>query len=332
MVVPLSSNAIEGLESKRAMIVASTGGHLAQAIRWHRRLRLDDDSHFVTFESPQSLSLLSDLPHTFVPYVAPRDAARIALMARELFDVYRRSSPELIFSTGAGVAISAIPVAWRHRIPFYFVESVSRFDGPSLTGRILSHVPGIRRGTQHASWASATWPYVGTLLDEYLPPEEVRPSAGGALRVFVTLGTIRPFRFDRLVDGVLNALRPEDQVTWQLGQTERDGLPGSSHTQVAANEYTRLASEADVVVTHAGIGGILDLLDAGVSPVVVPRRSRHGEHIDDHQGQAAREIAARGLGLVVEADEITRDALSGRGRVRRRVPDVVAPPRPSSGG
>jgi UDP-N-acetylglucosamine transferase subunit ALG13 len=309
---------LDGLRARRALVVASTGGHLAQAVRWHRRLGLDAESHFVTFESPQSLSLLADLPHTFVPYVAPRDTVGVARATRRLFAIHRDSAPEVVLSTGAGIALSAVPVAWRHRLPFYFLESVSRFDGPSLTGRILSSTPGVRLGTQHATWASPKWPYVGTLLDDYLPPEPTTQPSPQKLRIFVTLGTIRPYRFDRLVDRMLATLTPEDEVTWQLGDTIRENLPGDCRVQVPADEYRRLALDADVVVTHAGIGAVLDLMDLGISPVLVPRRAKHAEHVDDHQLQAAREIAARGLGLAVEADEISRDALRKRGRVRRR--------------
>jgi UDP-N-acetylglucosamine--N-acetylmuramyl-(pentapeptide) pyrophosphoryl-undecaprenol N-acetylglucosamine transferase len=41
----------------------------------------------------------------------------------------------------------------------------------------------------------------------------------------------------------------------------------------------------------------------------VPRRLAHGEHVDDHQIQIARELARRGLSVSVDADALTRDDL-----------------------
>src|SRR3954467_2268478 len=64
---------LRSLRGLRLLVVASTGGHLAQAVQWHQRLGAAPQSHFVTFASRQSESLLGQYPHSYVPYVAPRD-------------------------------------------------------------------------------------------------------------------------------------------------------------------------------------------------------------------------------------------------------------------
>jgi UDP-N-acetylglucosamine transferase subunit ALG13 len=51
--------------------------------------------------------------------------------------------------------------------------------------------------------------------------------------------------------------------------------------------------EADVVVTHAGVGSVLCAREAGHVPVVVPRLHRYDEHVDDHQLEL---VAALGVG------------------------------------
>ena len=51
---------------------------------------------------------------------------------------------------------------------------------------------------------------------------------------------------------------------------------------------------ADVVVTHAGVGSILTCLRLGRTPLVVPRQSRFGEHVDDHQVELTRALADDG--------------------------------------
>jgi UDP-N-acetylglucosamine transferase subunit ALG13 len=52
--------------------------------------------------------------------------------------------------------------------------------------------------------------------------------------------------------------------------------------------------EADVVVTHAGVGSVLCAREAGHVPVVVPRLHRFGEHVDDHQLELVAALGADG--------------------------------------
>jgi UDP-N-acetylglucosamine transferase subunit ALG13 len=63
--------------------------------------------------------------------------------------------------------------------------------------------------------------------------------------------------------------------------------------------------DADVIITHAGVGSALTALRAGKRAIYVPRRKRYDEHVDDHQVAMARELDSRGLVLAREADEIT---------------------------
>jgi UDP-N-acetylglucosamine transferase subunit ALG13 len=63
------------------------------------------------------------------------------------------------------------------------------------------------------------------------------------------------------------------------------------------------------VVTHAGVGTVIGLIESGIFPVVVPRRSAHGEHVDDHQEEISELVSHLGIGLVTEADELTLDDL-----------------------
>jgi len=57
--------------------------------------------------------------------------------------------------------------------------------------------------------------------------------------------------------------------------------------------------EADVVVTHAGVGSVLCAREAGHVPVVVPRLHRFGEHVDDHQLELVAALAGDGHVIAV---------------------------------
>lgn len=296
---------------KRILLVASTGGHLSQLVRLAQRENVSEDSVWVTFDSPQSRSLLAGKPTLWVDYVAPRDAGGTLRAYRKIDAALDPADFDGVLSTGAAVGVAGLAWAKRHRIPGHYVESVSRTDGPSLTGRIVRSLRLGRTYTQHAEWASRQWQPVESVLGEFLRETMApKPDPADPLKILVTLGTIRPYRFDRLVDRIVDVSLPGDEITWQLGETYREDLPGTAHRMLEADELLEAALEADVVVTHSGVGTVLQMLDHGVSPIVVPRHKEWQEHVDDHQLQIWRLLSRSDIAHPVEVPELTRDVLT----------------------
>lgn len=294
-------------ERRRLLLVASTGGHLAQLNMIADRLGATDDSVWITFDSPQSRSLLAGKDARFVPYIPPR-GWRQALRAWVLAARITRSMKfDAAVSTGAGLAFAVLPQMRLRGIPTFYIESVSRLQGPSLTGRMISATRTASLRTQHSSWADARWRPFPPVLGQFVPqPRGPHPTAagGGSRRpsVFVTLGTIHPYRFDALIDGLLASGLVDESTVWQVGETSRTDLPGTVEQYMGAAEFSRACADADVVVTHAGVGTILALLEAEIFPVVVPRRSARREHVDDHQVQISSLVKSLGVAAVAEAD------------------------------
>lgn len=56
------------------------------------------------------------------------------------------------------------------------------------------------------------------------------------------------------------------------------------------DELQRALGEASVIVCQGGPGSIMDARSVGKVPIVVPRQSRLGEHVDDHQVRFARRL------------------------------------------
>jgi UDP-N-acetylglucosamine transferase subunit ALG13 len=108
--------------------------------------------------------------------------------------------------------------------------------------------------------------------------------------IFATVGThAQPFaRF-------LQALADLDaDVVVQYGHNEP---PAGVREAVAFMPFDVLNAhmrEADVVVTHAGVGSVLCARRAGHVPVVVPRLHRYDEHVDDHQLELVAALGAGG--------------------------------------
>ena len=116
------------------LLVASTGGHLAELHDLAPRLGVGV-RRWVTFDSPQSRSLLEDEDVVFVPPTTSRDVVgvlRDLVIARRMVKAERY---EHVISTGAAVAMAFFLPAAAAGIRCSYIESATRTDGPSLTGR-----------------------------------------------------------------------------------------------------------------------------------------------------------------------------------------------------
>jgi UDP-N-acetylglucosamine--N-acetylmuramyl-(pentapeptide) pyrophosphoryl-undecaprenol N-acetylglucosamine transferase len=283
------------------LLVASTGGHLAELHDLVPRLGVQE-RRWVTFDSPQSRSLLAGEDVVHVPPAVSRDlvgAVRDLVIARKMF---RRRRYDRVISTGASVAMSFFVPATAAGVECAYIESATRTDGPSLTGRMAARLPGVKMFTQYRSWADETWLYGGSIFDGFA----AGPSGRRAVRkVVVTLGTHPRYTFPRLLSRLVDILPPGLDVLWQVGATRVARMPADARVSVPIDEMRRAMREADVVVSHAGVGSALAAMQAGRRAVFVPRRRLHGEHVDDHQVAMARELQSRDLVLAREADEVT---------------------------
>jgi UDP-N-acetylglucosamine transferase subunit ALG13 len=227
-----------------------------------------------------------------------------AIMMREID--WRSEGFTSAVSTGAAVGLAGLAAARLHHVPAFFIECGCHVNGPAITGKLVSLDPGISKSCQYEHWARPGWKYRGSLLDDFAAiPKGPREHP----RLFVTLGTIRPYRFDAMVDAVLATGLADDQTVWQLGTTAREGLPGKVVSEMSRDDFEQCARAADVVITHAGIGSLLDLLDMGIYPIVVPRRAHRSEHVDDHQLQIAQLVQARGISCVKEVESLDRSVI-----------------------
>src|SRR5699024_2965519 len=74
-----------GTRAPRLLLAASTGGHLTQLVRFARSAGVFDRATWVTFDSPQSRSLLAGQRVVWVEYIAPRDVQGV-LRARRVLE------------------------------------------------------------------------------------------------------------------------------------------------------------------------------------------------------------------------------------------------------
>lgn len=109
--------------------------------------------------------------------------------------------------------------------------------------------------------------------------------------IFVTVGTARDF--ERLVKKA-DELGKKYKIVIQRGQTKyRPRNCKYFDFIIDRDRFLRYIKMAEVVVTHAGVGTIINSLTERKPTVVVPRRKMFNEHKNDHQMDIARELEKR---------------------------------------
>lgn len=292
-----------------ALLVASAGGHLDELMIHVARLGIDRSTAvWVTSPTPQTESLLKDERVIWVPRVGSGEVGKAVRGLTRALRIHRQVKPDLVVSTGALFATPHLLAASLMGCETWFIDSATRVAGPSSTGKFVQRLTRAKLYSQSDRWDDARWTPVPSVFDAFEPyplPDSQQPTA--LTRATVSLGSeIWPFpRAIERVEGLL----PEADITWQVGTTEypKDGrlLP----QWLPADELRSAIGQSDVVVMHAGVGSVLVALDEGRVPVILPRRQRHKEMVDDHQTEIAALLADRGLAISVDPDELTLEHL-----------------------
>jgi UDP-N-acetylglucosamine--N-acetylmuramyl-(pentapeptide) pyrophosphoryl-undecaprenol N-acetylglucosamine transferase len=157
---------------RRVLACASSGGHFKQLVRLVDRLPDVGEVVWLTYDSGLSDDLLvaagrGDDRVVHAPHAAPRDVVNLARDARVAGRLLREDRYDLVVSTGAGIAVATLPLARAKGVRAVFIESATRAEGPSMSGRILQRVPGIELYTQNPGYA-ARWGDIGSVHDEFI--------------------------------------------------------------------------------------------------------------------------------------------------------------------
>ncbi len=133
--------------------------------------------------------------------------------------------------------------------------------------------------------------------------------------IVLTVGEQEPF--DRLVGSadVWAGVRGRRDIFAQVGATQRPPLNMEWVDHLDPPDHRRLLFEADVIVSHAGMGTILTALELGKPILVMPRRSDLKETRSDHQIDTARAFAEAGRVAVAWTEDELLEALDRLDRI-----------------
>jgi beta-1,4-N-acetylglucosaminyltransferase len=125
-----------GGRGQKALIVASPGGHLLQMLALEPAWS-DLDRTWVTLRSADVEYLLEDEEVVFGHGPTPRNVGNFFRNLRLARRVLREHDPEVIVSTGAGLALPFFLLGRLQRRRLVYVESITRVEKLALTGRLV---------------------------------------------------------------------------------------------------------------------------------------------------------------------------------------------------
>lgn len=120
----------------KVLMITSPGGHLAQMLPVRAALT-GDEIVWVTFDTPHADGLaLRDRVH-FAAHPTTRNLPNALRNLRLSWSVLRDERPDVVVSTGAGVAAPFFVMAWALKIPTVFIEVCDRVHTRTLTGTLV---------------------------------------------------------------------------------------------------------------------------------------------------------------------------------------------------
>lgn len=110
--------------------------------------------------------------------------------------------------------------------------------------------------------------------------------------ILVTLGT-QDKTFERLLKAIDKQIKKgniNDRVVVQAGFTKYESSNMEVFDLIPMKTFDKLIDDADLIITHGGVGSILGAIRKNKKVIAIPRLSKYKEHTNDHQKQIVDEF------------------------------------------
>ena len=127
----------------------------------------------------------------------------------------------------------------------------------------------------------------------------------------VLLGT-QNNSFHRLLEEVQKNIdngNIKDEVIVQKGYTKFESPDMKIYDQVSAEKMKELVKQADLIITHGGVGSIITAIEQGKKVIAVPRKKKYKEHVNDHQRQIIKVFSEKKYLIGIENVDELEDAI-----------------------
>jgi UDP-N-acetylglucosamine transferase subunit ALG13 len=110
--------------------------------------------------------------------------------------------------------------------------------------------------------------------------------------IFVTIGTQEPFdRLIKVIDEIAPALKGIPVIA-QVSKTNYKAKNIQTLEFISPTEFNTYFAQAQLIVSHAGMGTIISALEQEKPIIVMPRLVKYKEHRSDHQLATANKFEA----------------------------------------
>ncbi len=125
--------------------------------------------------------------------------------------------------------------------------------------------------------------------------------------IFVTYGT-QPHNFEYLTY-LVNHIDSKYHVVVQFGESINHLKREETLAFDYSPEYGSYVEASDIIITHGGVGSIMNALSKEKKVIVVPRLAEFEEHVDNHQLEVTDKLANEGYIYKMKRDQDINDIL-----------------------
>ena len=129
--------------------------------------------------------------------------------------------------------------------------------------------------------------------------------------ILVMLGT-QNNSFERLLkkmDELIEKKVIDEKVIVQSGYTNYESKNMRIFDLIPQGELERYQEQADLIITHGGVGSIVSSIKKGKKVIAVPRLHRYHEHVNDHQKQIVEAFDKKGYIIGIQRIDELRKAI-----------------------
>lgn len=127
--------------------------------------------------------------------------------------------------------------------------------------------------------------------------------------ILVMLGT-QNNSFERLLkklDELIEKKVIDEKVIVQSGYTNYESKNMRIFDLIPQEELERYQEQADLIITHGGVGSIVSSIKKGKKVIAIPRLHRYHEHVNDHQKQIVELFDKKGYIIGIQRiDELQK--------------------------
>lgn len=130
--------------------------------------------------------------------------------------------------------------------------------------------------------------------------------------ILVLLGT-QNNSFYRLLEEIDRFIKEgmiKEEVIVQAGYTKYQSEKMKILDFISKEELEELQNKADVIITHGGVGSILQSITKDKKVIAVPRLHQYEEHVNDHQKEIVELFNEKGYIIGVQGIEELEQALN----------------------